>query len=134
MKKDVELDIGFSSFGKENIGLSDLFTGLRFYALKKRLFINTVGSLGDNKDFVFEANYLFRHNLLLDYTYKRNLKINENVHHVFINKIFSEQFQGSVGFKYKQNNEEIFLSLNGKKYFGKNYYLNMKSDVNLYLI
>lgn len=124
------MDIGFNNFGKENIGLSDLFTGFRFYAFKKKLFINTFVSFGDSKDLVLEANYLFKHNLLLDYTYKRNLKHNENVHHIFLNKIFNEEFQGSVGFKYKQNNYDIFLSLNGKKFFGKNYCMNVKTDVN----
>ena len=129
MKKDVELDVGFSNFAKGNIGLSEFFTGLRFFALNRRLFINTYGSLGDNKEFLFEANYLLKPNVLLDYTYKRNLKLNNKVHYILLNKKFSDQFQGSMGFKYKDNNEEIFLCLNAKKYFWKNYYLNMKTDV-----
>lgn len=111
-----------------------MFTGLRFYAFNRKMFVNTYGSLGDNKLFLFEANYLYRHNILIDYTYKRNIYLNENVHHIFLNKIFRNDFQGSIGFKFKPESDENFLSLSSKKYFGKNYCLSLKTDVFITLI
>lgn len=106
-----------------------MFAGIRFHSLNKKLFLNSFGSFGDRKDFCMEANYLFNEDVLLDYTYTLNGILNEEVHSVSLNKIFNKDFQGNIGFKYKVNTEQIFLSLNGKKYFGKNYCVNLKTDL-----
>ena len=130
----MEFDIGGHVFSKEPIGLGSFFTGLRFYAFQKKLFINTHGSFGDNRDILLETNYLFKHNLLLDYVFRRNQILKETQHHIFLNKIFSKELQGSFGFKYKEKTENTYLSLNCKKYFGRNVCLNAKADVRVHLI
>jgi hypothetical protein len=129
--KKAELDLGISLFNKEHIGISSIFTGLRFYALNKKLFVNTYGCYGDRKEMSIEANYLFRNNMLLDYTYNNNFLLNQKVHHIFLNKVFGQDFQGSIGFKYKSELEEKFISLNCKKYFGKNHCIDFSSDLGL---
>ena len=107
-----------------------MFTGLRFYAFDKKLFFNTYGSFGDKNDFFFETNYLIKHNFLLDYVYRRNHTLNESVHHIFLNYIFSKDFQGNIGLLYKEKYDSMYLSLSCKKYFGRNNSLNAKVNVN----
>jgi hypothetical protein len=105
LENDVELDIGGYLFLRDELGVGNIFSTLRFYTFDNKFFHNISYMYGERNKFLYETNYLINQNLLFDYTYKRKF-INHRSKHCFsFFKIWPNNARGNIGLSFNSEKE-----------------------------
>jgi hypothetical protein len=122
LENDMEIDLGGNLNMRDNMGLGSIFSSLRFYSFRNRLFTNLSYSFGDKNNFTLESNYLFSNSLLVDYIYKNKSLSEDSKHKLTLHKLWKDNSKVNTGVYMKNNSlnaEENFFGIffGGKKYF-----------------
>lgn len=121
LENDTEIDIGGNLFMRDNLGIGNVFSSLRFYAFKNTLFNSITMSFGERKSFMYETNYLFSNNTLVDYIYKRKNILDKSKHKVTLHKLWNNSTKFQAGMTLVDNFEDFSLNFAGKKYISAKY-------------
>lgn len=111
LENDIELDIGGYLYLRDELGVGNIFSTLRFYTFDNKFFHNISYTYGERNRLLVETNYLINQDLLLDYTYKKRFINDRSKHSISLYKIWANNTKANVGLSLdNEKNVGLFFS------------------------